>query len=263
MIKTTEIKTYRKFAVVLAKKAGEYVYKNFGKVKKIEKKGFRDYVTNVDKTAEEIIISAIRKKFPTHGILSEEKGNLGNKSDYLWIIDPLDGTYNYAAEIPVYGISIALYLDGKALIGVNYLPHLKELYEAGMGQGAFLNGKRIRVSDIRFLDKSFILPESGYKMDRIREKAENYMNLLEKSEKVRILGSFVFQFSLVAAGRVDGVTGETGRPWDYAASVLIIKEAGGRVTNFKGEEFKIIKDSKILATNGKIHNQLLKLLNLK
>lgn len=257
------IKDCRKFAVSLAKKAGDFIYDNFGKVKKVEKKGFRNYVTDVDKKAEKMIISAIRERFPSHGILSEERGVIKGKSDYLWIIDPIDGTHNYMAKIPIYGVSIALYFREEGLVGVNYLPHLRELYEAEKGKGAYLNDKKIKVSNIKSLNESFILPESGYRIKNVKEKFRDFETLTKKAKKVRILGSFVFQLSYVAGGRAEGVIGESTQPWDCAASVLIIKEAGGKVTNFKGKDFVVIEDNHIIATNGKIHNQLLKLLNHK
>lgn len=256
-----DVEIYQSFAVALAKKAGFFLYKNFGNVKKIEEKKFKENVTDIDKKSEGIIISAIRKKFPNHDILSEEKGSIGKKSDYLWVIDPLDGTHNYIARIPIYGVSISLCFREKPIAGAIYLPHVKEMYEAGIKKGAYLNKKRIRVSDVESLKDSFILTETGCNI-KLEEKIRNLRFIAKEAGRIRVLGSLVFQLSYLASGRIEGVVSETGRPWDYAAGSLLVKEAGGKVTDFKGGESTIRKEY-MIATNGKIHNQLLKLLSNK
>jgi len=258
MKKSTKYRDYRRFAVTLAKKSGDFLYKSFGKIKKIEEKGFRDYVTDVDKKSEKIIINAISKNFPDHSILAEEKGRVDKKSDYLWVIDPLDGTHNYIAQIPIYGVSIALCLNKEVIVGAVYFPCLKEIYEAESGGGAYLNGKRIHVSN-KSLKDSFIFFDSILQDKEIRE-IKDTRTISRKIGESRILGCLSFQLAYIANGRAEGAESQTGKAWDYAAASLIIQEAGGKVTNLKGERFTI-EDRCVVATNEKIHDQLLKLLN--
>ena len=258
MKKSTKYRNYRRFTVTLAKKSGDFLYRNFGKVKKIEEKSFRNYVTDIDKKSERIIIEAIRKKFPDHDILAEERGRINKKSDYLWVIDPLDGTHNYIAQIPIYGVSIALCFREKPIVGVICIPPFKELYETEINEGSYLNGKKIEVSENKLLRNSFIIPESGFQW-KTAKKIKDIECFIRKTKKIRILGCLSFQLACVATGRIEGIAARSGKPWDYAAGILLVQEAGGKITTFKGKEFTI-PDEDLIATNGKIHNQLIKLL---
>ncbi len=241
-----------------ALEAGKIHMEFFGKNKQIEyKKNEFDLVTNVDKSSEEKIISIIKKEFPDHCFLCEETGNaLGKDPDYLWIIDPLDGTTNYAHNFPHFATSIGLYYKNKPLIGVVYDPFKKEMFHAVKGQGAFLNSERIKVSDINSLQKSLLATGFPYGRDGIMEKNVAYFKeFLFKAQAVRRPGAAALDLCYVACGRLDGFWELNLNPWDVAASVCIIEEAGGTVTNFGSNEFDYnIKN--ILAGNGKIQDQI-------
>ena len=241
-----------------AKGAGKIVMKNYGKVKSFRVKDMESYVTNVDLESEKFIISAIRKKYPDHDIVSEESGSLNKKSDYRWIIDPIDGTHNYFHKLPIFGISIGLEYKGKAILGVIYLPYFKELYVAEKGKGAFLNGKRLRVSSNKSFEKTFILTDLV-----LRYKPEEKIDMLNKLKgkiyDIRAMGSAVYGYAMVARGFVDAYITMYTYPWDIAAGALIVEEASGKVTDFNGKEWKA-KIGKYIATNNKIHNQLIKAL---
>ena len=258
MQKSNEFEEYRKFTTALAKKAGNFIYGRFGKIKEIEEKTFKDYVTDVDKKSEKIIVAAIKKKFPGHQILAEEGGEIGKKSDYLWVIDPLDGTHNYIAQLPIYGVSIALSFKGEVVVGVLYFPFFKELYEAEKGKGAYLNGKKIGVFP-RPLQESIVFFDSAFQKERER-KLRDFRAVSRGVSKIRTLGCLSFQLAYIACGKAGGCIGWTGKPWDYAAGTLLVQEAGGRVTDFKGRLYSL-KDTYVVATSGKVHGQLLNLLN--
>ncbi|MFC1629817.1 inositol monophosphatase family protein [Patescibacteria group bacterium] len=248
----------REVVVEMTREAGDFLYDSFGEMRTVEEKSPKNYVTDADRKSEKIIISTIKKKFPDHEILAEESGRIGEKSDFLWVIDPLDGTHNYIVNIPIWGVSIALCFKKRPVIGAIYLPCTGEMYEAGFSKGAFLNGKRINVSAVKLLEDSFILSEGAMRRKRL-EKVKIFKLLTEKVKRVRLLGSTVSQLAYLAAGRVEGFIGPTGYPWDYAAGSLIIKEAGGKATNLRGRDWQI-DSAGFMATNGKIHNQLLKLI---
>lgn len=249
---------FKKVAIQAAKEAGNFLFTNLGRAKIVKEKTKNNYVTDADIKSEKIITSLIEKNFSNHEILAEESGKTKKKSDYLWLIDPLDGTHNYAASIPIYAVSVALYYKNRPIIGVINLPHQNEIYEAEAGKGAYLNKKIIRVSRINSLKDAFILPETNFRVKK-SEKFRILKITLNQTKRVRLFGAIVFQLAYVAAGRVEGVIGQTGYPWDYAAGALIVQEAGGKSTNLKGEKYNI-KDQYLVATNGKIHNQLLKLI---
>jgi len=241
-----------------AKAAGKILMKNYGKVKFIKVKDQESYVTNVDLESEKFIISTIRKKYPEHDIVSEESGRLNKKSDYRWYIDPLDGTHNYIHKLPMFGVSIGLEYKGKIILGAICLPYFDELYVAEKGKGAFLNGKRLKVSNRKELKKSFITTDLV-----LRYFPEKKIEMLNKLKglvyDIRVLGSAVYGYTSVAKGSADAYITIYTYPWDAAAGALIVEESSGKVTDFNGKEWKA-NTGKFISSNKKIHNQLIKVL---
>ena len=213
-------------AVSAAKEAGKFILDNFGKVTKIESKGDRNLATDIDKKAEEIITRRIAAEFPGHGILGEEETKKQLSSDYLWIIDPLDGTHNYIRGLNIFGVSIGLVHKQEFILGVVYMPWDDELYTGQKDKGAYKNGKRIFVSSEDTLKRASISFDSS-----IRYSPEIMLGTLGKLSKevfnVRMFGSSVRTLTYVAEGKLDLSLEFHDRPWDFAGSVAIIKEAGG------------------------------------
>ncbi len=254
------LKDFKKIVIQSALKGGDILQGYRGKVKRISYKGIVNLVTEADRLSEDGIIKIIQKNFPEHNILTEESKGYEKESDYKWIIDPLDGTTNYAHGFPVYCISIALEKEGEIILGVVYNPVLKELFVAEKNKGAFLNGKKIHVSKTRELSKSLLA--TGFPYD-IRESdinnLDHFRNFALTSQAVRRAGSAALDLCYLAKGIFDGFWELKLSPWDTAAGILMVKEAGGKVTNFSGKKFSIYEKD-ILATNGKIHNQMMEVI---
>ncbi|HEY8463350.1 MAG TPA: inositol monophosphatase family protein [Bacillota bacterium] len=207
-----------------------------------------DLVTEVDKSSEAILLGKVRTAFPEHSILAEESGALANTSDYCWVIDPLDGTINFIHGFPVFAISIALQYRGESVLGVVYLPALGESFTAVKGSGAFLNGRRLRVSDQTSLEQSLLA--TGFPYDRATDPDNNlnYFNrLITRVQGIRRTGSAAYDLCNVAAGRFDGYWELKLKPWDIAAGTLMVVEAGGVVSDVAG--FKSNKGRAIIAAN--------------
>ncbi len=255
-------KKYIDVAIESAIKAGDYARKRKGKIKNISYKGEINLVTDVDKTCEDIIVGTIKKYFPSHSILSEENYTLVMPAEYRWVIDPLDGTTNYAHGLPIYSISIALERNDGVVLGVVYDPERGELFQAEKAKGSYLNKKRIRVSKAQNLKKALLV--TGFAYD-IRKTTQNNMNyftkFLKKSRALRRLGSAALDLSYVACGRFDGFWEMNLHPWDSAAGSLIVREAGGNLTKFDGSPYSHY-DKEILATNSKIHSQMMRVLKV-
>jgi len=251
---------FKKIATQAALKGGEIVQKCRGRVKWVGYKGVVNLVTEADRLSEDAIIKIIRKDFPEHDILTEESIGYEKESDYKWIIDPLDGTTNYAHGFPVYCISIALEKEGEIILGVVYNPVLDELFVAEKNKGAFLNGKKIQVSTQRELSRSLLA--TGFPYD-IRESRVNNLDHFEnfalKAQAIRRAGAAALDLCYLAKGIFDGFWELKLSPWDTAAGSLMVKEAGGKVTDFSGKRFSIYQKN-ILATNGKIHTQMMNVL---
>jgi myo-inositol-1(or 4)-monophosphatase len=248
-------------AIQAAREAGRIQKTYLGKISHINtKSGDSDLVTEVDKRCEERIIEIIRQHYPTHSILAEESGAHNTPSEYKWIIDPLDGTTNYAHAFPFFGVSIGLERRGELMLGVVYNPNLDELFTAQKGIGAFLNHKPIKVSQISSLAKSLLITGFPYNLkDNPHNCVGHFNNFLVSAQAVRRLGSASLDLCYLACGRFDGFWEVSLNPWDAAAGVLLIREAGGRVTDFLGNEYDIYKGP-ILASNGKIHEAMIELL---
>ncbi|HMN32036.1 MAG: inositol monophosphatase [Chitinophagaceae bacterium] len=218
-------------------------------------------VTEVDKKAEEAIINIIQGEFPSHFILSEEVGELSTESNYKWIIDPIDGTVNFAHGIPICCISIGLELEGKMIMGAVFNPFMNELFFAEKGKGAFLNNKPIHVSNSHQIESACLVTGFPYKWATIdTDPIKVFEKFIRMGLPVRRLGSAAIDLCWVAAGRFDGFWEYNLNPWDIAAGYLIIEEAGGKITNFKGESYSVY-DKETLATNGKIHDEILKVIS--
>ncbi len=265
------IDEFKKIAVEAALTGGEILSKHRGKVKNIGYKDEVNLVTEVDRISEEAILQIIKKSFPDHAILTEESEEFipeskKSKSRYKWVIDPLDGTTNYAHGLPIYCVSIALEENGKIIFGVVYNPNLDELFVAEKDKGAFLScGKtkrRISVSQTTQLSKSLLA--TGFPYDIRTSKINNlnhFANFYKKAQAVRRGGSAVLDLCYLAMGRFDGFWELKLSPWDMAAGSLLVEEAGGKVTDFLGGPFNIYL-KEILASNGKIHQEMIEVLKL-
>ena len=247
-------------AIEAAREAGIFLLENVGKVKNIERKIGQEtnLVTEIDKQSEALIIKKIRHHFPDHAILGEESGAHEQKSEYRWIIDPLDGTTNYTHGLPIFCVTIGIEHQGEIIAGAIYDPNRDELYTAEKGKGAFLNGKRIYVSTVDSLINSLLVTGFPYNVKENPENViEHFVNFLPKAQGVRRLGSAALDLAYVACGRFDGYWEIFLQPWDKAAGILLVQEAGGVVTNFTNDAKDIIYNPNTLATNGMIHTKML------
>lgn len=225
------------------------------------KEGINNLVTEVDHKSEELIISIIKEKFPDHYILSEEAGAIIQESTYKWIIDPIDGTVNFANGIPLCCVSIGIELNGSMEMGAVYNPFIGELFFAQRGFGASMNDKKIEVSKTDKVIKSCMVTGFPYTyLDMPNGPLEVFSKLVRKGVPVRRLGSAAIDLCWVAAGRFDGFYEHKLEAWDSAAGYLIVEEAGGKVTNLLGEKFNPYKPG-IIATNGLIHDELVGIVN--
>jgi len=227
------------------------------------KQGINNLVTEADHAAEEAILNIIKKDFPDHYILSEEAGEIVQDSNYKWIIDPIDGTVNFAHSIPICCVSIALEHNETIIMGAVYNPNLNELFFAERGKGATLNEKVIRVSEKSSVINACLVTGFPYTyLDMPNGPLEIFEKLIRKGVPVRRLGSAATDLCWVAAGRFDGFYEHKLEAWDSAAGYLIVEEAGGVVTDFKGDKFSPYQPH-VLATNGKIHDEMLEIINNK
>jgi myo-inositol-1(or 4)-monophosphatase len=245
-------------AIGAALSAGELLKKAFGTTFEITSKpGKHNLVTECDKAAEHLIIKKLSAEFPTHGFLAEEGGQT-KTGDIMWIIDPLDGTVNFAHNIPIFSVSIAATEGMDVLCGVVFHPMTGELFVAEKGQGAFLNDRPIHVSPTPKLEQAYMTTGFPYNVD------EDPLHCIETFDKltrlgipIRRLGSAAIDLSYVAAGRFDAYWEVSLQPWDVAAGLLIVEEAGGRVTHYDGKRIDPRKDGTVLASNGHLHDELL------
>ncbi|MBU1037159.1 inositol monophosphatase [Patescibacteria group bacterium] len=253
----------KRLAKKVALEAGQLLKKNFNsfdRSKGYKMKSKRQIQTWLDRAAEKIILQQIKKNFPSHHILSEEAGENQKVSDYFWIIDPLDGTTNYTMHLPAYGVSIALAYKEKIVLGVTYIPELNELTVAEKCQGAFKNGKKIKVSKKKDINKSLLTFCHGSMYDGVGRAIKLYAKFKLKALDYRQIGSAVVEFNFVATGRTEAIMLPGANLYDVAAGALIIREAGGKVTDFNNKEWTI-KSRDILASNGLVHKQVLKIIN--
>ncbi|MBM2841792.1 MAG: Inositol-1-monophosphatase [Bacteroidetes bacterium] len=254
-------------AIEAAKEAGKFLKYSVGKVKSVEmKKGEeRNLVSEIDKGSEAKIISIIKRHYPNHAILAEESGTAasggsGTASDYKWVIDPLDGTTNFLHGLPVFCVTIGVEYKGEIVAGVVYDPNLDELFTAEKGSGAYCNGKRLKVSQTSGLIHSLLVTGFPYDIAKNPDNAVgHFVNFLMEGQAVRRLGSAALDLSYVASGRFDGFWEVNLNPWDIAAGLLLVQEAGGKVTDFSGAPSSIY-NRQLLASNGIIHDAMLDVL---
>ena len=248
------------FVTGLVRQVGDMLCAGTGKKKRIDYKGSVDLVTQYDRRSQRCIVHALKKQFPDFGILSEEAISHRITEPVKWIVDPLDGTTNFAHGLPIWTISIALEVEQEIVLGVVYDPTRRELFHALAGRGAYLNARKISVSRIRDLDRALLI--TGFPYD-IRISADNnldhFADFAVRSQAVRRLGSAAMDLCYTACGRFDGYWEKKLSPWDQAAGSLILREAGGVITDFRGKPFDIYGDE-VLGTNGLIHRQMMKVL---
>ena len=254
------------FAIQTARDAGRLLAERFGHALEITNKSELDLVTESDLASERQIIDRIKTHYPRHAILAEESGastpaDREVQSEWRWIIDPLDGTTNYAHGYPCFCVSMGLEHQGKMEIGVIYDPLRDELFTAERGAGASLNGRRMQVSATRSLSGALLCTGFPYDVRERSEFARHFANFIMNAQAVRRDGAAALDLAYVACGRFDGFWEEGLKPWDVAAGVLMVEEAGGRVSNYAGEPLNIYVPP-ILASNGLVHEQMMHVLSL-
>lgn len=253
------------FAIQTARAAGQLLAERFGRALQISNKSELDLVTEADLASEKLIIEQIKAVYPYHAILAEESGASATADrearDWRWIIDPLDGTTNYAHGYPCFCVSMGLEHQGKLELGVIYDPVRDELFTAQRGQGAMLNDRRIQVSQTRDLNSALLCTGFPYDVRERSEFARHFTNFIMNAQAVRRDGSAALDLAYVACGRFDGFWEEGLHPWDVAAGVLMIQEAGGRVSDYDGAAFDIYS-APILASNGLVHEQMMRVLSI-
>lgn len=241
----------------LARQAGALLRDGFAHQHTLALKSAYEVVTEMDRASEDLIVAAIRRMYPDHAILAEEGGGVEQESPFLWVIDPLDGTNNYAHNFPFFGVSIALIEDGSLRIGVVYDPLRDELFSAERGDGAFCNERRIQISPTPRLDAALV--STGFPYDYATAAENNYpqFNRIQaRTQGVRRAGAAALDLAYVAAGRLDAHWELRLKPWDSAAGALLIQEAGGRLSDWDGKAWTPWSD-RLIASNGHIHAELI------
>jgi myo-inositol-1(or 4)-monophosphatase len=250
------------FATQIARDAGALLVQRLGSAK-VSTKGDINLVTEADIAAENLIIERIRSHYPQHGILAEESGEAalvgGKRAEWKWIIDPLDGTTNYAHGYPCFCVSIAVEHAGELEIGVVYDPMRAEMFAAERGRGATLNDRKIHVSSVDDLSQAMLCTGFPYNVRERPDFAREFTNFTMIAQAVRRDGSAALDLAYVACGRFDGFWEDGLSPWDIAAGALLIAEARGKVTNFKDEPLDIYNEQ-VLATNGLLHDPMMRIL---
>ena len=256
----TEIRQRSRFldtAVEAARQAGARLVELFGRLQGYDlKTSHHDLVTEGDRAAEQLICAMIRDAFPEHGILSEESPPVRTGAPARWVIDPLDGTTNYAHGLPFFCVSIALEVNSKLVVGVIYDPLREELFTAVVGEGARLNGQPIRVSAVRELKESLLTAGFPHKETLRERNLAIVRTFLPAAQSVRRLGSAALALAYVACGRLEGYWDLDLKPWDLAAGALLVGEAGGSVSAPTGEDFSI-ENPELVASNGQVHRAML------
>lgn len=257
---TSAMQKYRARAVELAKEAGELQRARLWQPLQIEHKGSIDLVTEVDKASEALLVGGLQKTFPEHDFLAEEHVYADRGASHKWIIDPLDGTTNFAHGFPWFAVSMALEIDGQICLGVVYHPMMHELFCAVKGEGAELNGDRLQVSNRAPLQQSLLA--TGFPYDSATDRENNFVHFINfqmSCRGIRRAGAAALDLAYVAAGRIDGFWESKLKPWDVAAGALLVSEAGGRVSAFDGADYSVYKH-RIVASNGRIHDEMLTML---
>lgn len=251
---------YRDFIGATAREAGALLRARIDDLHTVQYKGEINLVTEADRLSEALIVDRIRSSFPDHDILTEESPEIAGSSGFRWIIDPLDGTTNYAHSYPVFCVSIALEVKGVIMFGAVCNPMLGELFLAERGAGAFLNGRRLTISRTEMLSHSLLATGFPYDIRQDRNNNINYFKVMAlNAQAVRRTGSAALDLAYLAAGRFDGFWELKLMPWDTAAGWLLVEEAGGIVTDFRGDPYHLLSRN-ILASNGLIHAEISRIL---
>ena len=253
------------FAIQTARDAGSLLAERFGRALRVTNKSELDLVTDSDLASEKLIIDRIKTYHPRHAILAEESGASSPatpeaQSEWRWIIDPLDGTTNYAHGYPCFCVSIGLEHNGRMEVGVIYDPMRDELFTAERGEGASLNGRRLHVSAINNLGAALLCTGFPYDVRERSDFARHFANFIMNAQGVRRDGAAALDLAYVACGRFDGFWEEGLKPWDVAAGSLLVEEAGGRVSKYDGGPLSIYTPP-ILASNGLVHEQMMRVLS--
>ena len=252
----------KRLAVQAAKKAGLLLKRRIAQKRKVDYKGVVNLVTEMDFLSEKIIVNEIRRRYPEHSFLAEEKNTKEEDSPYRWIIDPLDGTTNYAHTFPIFCVSIALEKQGEVVLGVVYDPMRNELFVAEKGKGSRLNGRKVRVSSTPKLSQGLLA--TGFPYDLRESKVNNFdhfRNFALRVHAVRRTGSAALDLCYVAAGRFDGFWEMKLGTWDLAAGCLMVREAGGKTTDFLGNPLGL-DGRRVLASNSRIHREMIAILKM-
>jgi myo-inositol-1(or 4)-monophosphatase len=242
----------------LAREAGAILRAGYSKEHVVNYKGVIDLVTEVDHQSEAFLLGEIKDKFPSHHIVAEESGVIQGNDEHSWFVDPLDGTVNYAHNIPIFCVSVAYASQGRLTLGAVYDPMRDEMFTAERGKGAFLNGRPLRVSVVTELQKSLLV--TGFPYDAWNTRQDNFANFVhfaKLTQGVRRLGSAALDLCYVAAGRFDGFWEMSLKPWDVAAGGLICEEAGAQVTNVSGANDYLSSPQSVVAATPGIHAKML------
>ncbi len=249
-------------ARLAALEAGRIIKGFYGNLEEIRKKGKRDLVTEADLLSEKAVVSAITKAFPDDMIIAEEGGEQGKISDRKWVIDPLDGTTNFAHSFPFFAVSIGFMVSDEVVAGVVYNPVMDEFFEAEKGKGAFLNKKSINVSATANIRDALVATGFPYDIDKKSDEIIGRLKrIIVEAQGLRRPGAASIDLCYVANGRLDGFWEQDLKPWDTAAGSIILTEAGGEISDFSGKGFNPWLKS-ILATNSHIHNDMLRLMGI-
>jgi len=256
----------KEFAIGLVLRAGNILMREFRKLsaEDIRFKQKRELVTKHDLNVDRFMVNKIKEAYPDHAILSEEEGlRRKEKSDYMWVVDPLDGTTNYIMRHTFFATTMAILKNGEPVLGIIYAPYTRELFVAEKGKGAFKNEERIHVSNENSLKNSFLTFAYSHEPQSLRRAVSAYQHFEFESRSMRHFGSSSLELAFVAAGRVEAqIITPPVRIWDVAAGVLMVREAGGKATDFTGKTSRIAYNG-LVASNGKVHNRILQVIKKK
>jgi myo-inositol-1(or 4)-monophosphatase len=252
-------------AEAVAREAGALLKEHFGREHRVDYKGRIDLVTEMDRRSEERIVKRVRAEFPGDDIWAEEGGGSRSGAERVWIVDPLDGTTNYAHEYPVFSVSIGLHVGGRPAVGVVHNPLLDDTYSARRGGGAMLNGLQRRVSEVDTLERALLATGFAYNVTEIDPERNNlgpFGRFITRAQAVRRAGSAALAIAKVGVGRTDGFWERGLHAWDMAAAVLVVEEGGGRVTDYGGA-YPSVEGGEVVATNGRLHGVMLEVLAMR
>ena len=251
--------SYLETAVEIAREAGALLANYFERHIGFETKGEFDLVTEADRASERVVVERLRAHFPAHGIVAEEGGGHSSSSEYCWYVDPLDGTTNFAHGFPIFNVSIGLARNGEPIAGVVYDPTRQELFSAERGGGAYLNNRRMKVSGAAGLEDSLASTGFPSRKRRVSTNIHFYYQLAMATHGVRRTGSAAIDLAYVASGRLDFFWEFGLSPWDMAAGILLVEEAGGRISDMNGAPHRLPGSEHLLADNGLLHDQVVEI----